>query len=601
MTSHRRSPFRSVPWALLAAALLGAPLPPQAPPPQRDFEDLLPASTYATLRFGGLEACGVATDAMAMTGLVHAFLDRLPAATRQQFLDPGIEQATSEVQRALQRAALRPEDLRAVLARPMTIALGRLTVEGMGPSVTLLIDRGNAGPALDRLLDRLWRVLPAYGPPVDAGIAGGDIQLRQAENMPPLFAGNLGSLVVLGNSRGYLRELAQAAQGRTAALASLPAFAAARHQLGQPALASLFVNTRSVSAAMAPHLPYEATELSDALGVGALDGVYLGMAGGPGGGAGLLHIGLAGSTKGLCKALVAAPVDLQLASMCSKNAVAFAAGSFDLPAVLDAARTLLPMLPGGIGEQVGRELHHALRRELGQLGTTPDDVDGTLRAFGSQLAMALSLERGAVPKPELLVLLAVRDRLRVAALLQRLEGLAAARGGMEWKTRRAGAHEIRYTALRAGDLQLSPSYVLLDGGLLLASDTAALVRALNQVGKPDSLAVAEDFAAMANGSRGASGVVHLRLFRAVELGWRSVETMLYPLLDQQADQIGFTSDALPDQEAMARALGVCSLAWHVDEHGISLRGAGPVGLAAAVAAVGKVADQILQRASARLY
>ena len=70
-----------------------------------------------------------------------------------------------------------------------------------------------------------------------------------------------------------------------------------------------------------------------------------------------------------------------------------------------------------------------------------------------------------------------------------------------------------------------------------------------------SLAAADDFVEMARSADGASGVLHVRAFRGVELGWRTVETMLYPLLDARADEVGFDSQALPDQDQLAAALG----------------------------------------------
>ncbi len=150
--------------------------------------------------------------------------------------------------------------------------------------------------------------------------------------------------------------------------------------------------------------------------------------------------------------------------------------------------------------------------------------------------------------------------------------------------------------------QLSPCYVLRADGLWCASDAAALVRALHQVEEADdSLAVQPDFVALQQSTQGASGVLHLRLFRAVELGWRSVETWLYPQLDAQRDELGFGREALPDAEEVARALGTSTFVYRIDGDGITLGSRGPLTLGSLLAALGAVAEEVLTRAGGRVF
>jgi hypothetical protein len=590
----------SVGFVLCAAALAQAPAANQRSP-----EDLLPASSYASVRFGGLDGLAQAADQHSLAQIVEAFLQKLPAETRQRFLEQGMEQAVEHLQAHLGEVGLSANTLRNVLRRPMALGLGRLTVRGMGPSAALVIDTGEARADVEELLQVAARLAQGHGASIhgsDVEVAGMKMRSMQFEGGPEVLAGSLGHCYVITNSRGYLHDMAAVAAGRMAGLATT-SLGAQRQQLPQAALVSLFLNTRPFCSMFDEHLPYEAAEFGRALGVDSLDGTFLGTSAGGGGTTDVLHLGLGGDPSGLMKACMAVPADLQFAQFCSANTVAFMAHSLDVPAAIDAFGRLLEALPDDARAQARRGIGRNLQRSLRRLGTSPQEAEALLRSFGNQVGLAFALEKGAVPKPELLAFVAVKNWQNVAALLGKLEQAVAEQLHAEWKTRQAGDAEIRFFNLKVEDkLQLSPCYARTSKGLLLASDANAMVRALNQAGKQDeALAAQADFASAAQVSAGASGLVHLRLFRAAELGWRSVETMAYPQLDEHADEVGFTSEALPDQEAVARALGTLTWSLHVDRHGVGLKSHGSLGLGAVLAAMGRAADEVLQRAGGKIY
>jgi hypothetical protein len=594
-----------LPRSLLVLSLGSALCAQAARTGPRSLEDVLPASTYAVARFGGLDACRDAAHHQPMAAVVDAFLAKLPPEVRAQFVDAQLDRASDQLQQGLQQAGMSPADMRAVLSRPMALALGRLTVEGHGPSVALLVDAGDAAPAIDRLL----AAIEAQGSHQGLQLAWSDVEIGSAKvrraqgpaEMPALFVGHVGGCFVLSNSRGYLREIDLVAQGKQPALTAASDLGTLARRLPQPALASLFLNTKSLSSMFDAHLPYEAAAFGDALGLGHLDSLYLGTTAATTGGCDLIHIGLQGNPEGLVKALHSKPADLSFARLCSQNTIVFGAGSLDVPAVVDAFDRLLDLLPAEAREEMQREMKRELRREL---GTTPQEADAVLRAFGNQVGFAIGLEKGAVPKPELLVRLVVRDAARVAPLLQKLEAAVVREAGVEWKTRMVGEASIRFCNLEVPDanFQLSPCYVQAGNDLLFGSDVAALVRALKQGDKQEeSFAAQPDYAVMAADCKGASGVLHLRLFRAVELGWRSLETWAYPQVDAHKDEIGFGSEALPDAEAMAKALGTSTFVHVVDGSGMTWRSTGTFGLGGLLAAFGAAADEVLHRACGKVY
>lgn len=589
----------------LTLCSLGVAQAPHVAPPATD--DVLPASTYASVQFGGLSACRRSATAMPLAVLVDNFLKRVPAETRATRVDQSLDHAAQHLQHHLQQVGLSAADLRAVLGQPMTVAIGRLSIEGMGPSVALVIEEGESAAAIGRCTAAIENLARQFG----AGIVFddvkiGDLTVRHATmpDGPPVFLGSVGGYFVLTNSRGQLREIADVVRGVQPGLARTTRLADLRRRLPQPALASVFVNTASVASMLDAHLPYEAAAFGAALGLGQCDALYAGTTASARGGSDVVHFGLGGSERGLMKALVAQPADLGFARLCSQNTVVFAAGSFDAQAVLDAFSHFVELLPAPAREQADVNLRRGLDRGLRRFGTTREAVAGLVHAFGNQVGFALSLEKGAVPKPEVLVHVAVRDATVVAPVLQQLEAMVAERGHVEWKTRKVGEHEIRFCNVDADEIQLklSPCYVLTEKALLLGSDAAALVRALRQGDQPEeSFAAQPDFKALQATAAGGSGVLHLRLFRGVEIGWRTVETMVYPQLDAHQQEVGFSSEALPDAESMAKALGTSTFVYNVDDDGITWKSHGTLAFGSLLAGFGALADDLLSRASGKVY
>ncbi|MFK7741150.1 MAG: hypothetical protein AB8H80_12600 [Planctomycetota bacterium] len=572
----------------------------------RSVDQLLPASSYAAIRFGGLSAFRKAASDQPLSQLFEQFLGELPAELREEIVAGNLDQMADEVRRELTNMGIKPTDLRSMLERPMAVGVGRISLEGMGPSVCLLIDAGDARQQINRCMKAVGGMLPRMGADTSLGrveIAGHALYQLQFDGGPSVFAGWLGSTYCVSNSRGYLREVAAVAAGQQASLFGTTRAGELHGKLGGEPLLAGALNASTIMDALAPHMPYEAGDFADALGVGRLDTVYGGVAGSPTGSKDLFHLGLAGSSDGLLKSLVQQPANLDFASICSENTVVFGAGSFDVPAVLSAFEKFVDLLPQQAQDEMRREMGREFGRELRRMGTSPQELHAMMQAFGSQVGMALSLEKGPVPKPELLMRLTVRDHDLVAGLLQRVEQMSSQEGGVEWRSRKSGDDAIRFCSMQVeGGLMLTPCYLLTNDALWFGSDALGLSRAMKRADRPEqSLAAQPDFAQMADKTDGASGVLYVRAFRGVQIGWRSVETMLYPMLDAQADEIGFGSEALPDQEQMAKALGTTTIAYHVGDDGVTVRAEGSMTIGALLAGLGAMADRVLSLASAQVF
>jgi hypothetical protein len=589
---------------------LALTLAAQAPlPPQRTLADLLPPSTYAVLEFDGIAACRAAADQLPVASALRHFLAGLPAGTREGMVDEQLVMAGEEVRAELAGIGLAPGDVRAALARPMALAVGRLTIEGYGPSVALLVDVAEDAAAVANCVGALRRGLQAQGDlrgersGVDVG--GHALACLDLAEGPPIYHGVVGTTYVVTNSRGLVREITDVAAGKAPSLVTTTRLGELRAQFGARPIFSGFYNIGAVLSMLAPHLPYEAADFADALGIGGIDALYAAYGAGAEGGADFNHIGVGGSHQGLAKVLLATPVDLAFARACSPDTVAFAAGSLDVPGAIAAVRRFLALLPAEPRREAERGLARAMRQLAREFGHQPGELDALVRAFGTQFGVAFSLAAGAVPKPELLVHVGVRDPEVVQQLLQGLEQHVAQGVGLEFRSRDVDGTTVRFVNVRLpeAELQISPSYALHGESLWIASDVATLVKALRQSAGDagESLAAQEDFRLFAARVHGASGALHLRLFRAAQLGWRAVEQFGFPFVDAHADEIGFGSEALPDAETVAKALGTHTVAFHVDDRGVTVRSQGTLGFGALYAGLGAALDHVLEAATGKSH
>ncbi len=580
-------------------------LPAQAPqlPPQ-SAADLLPASTFAAVQFAGIEACAEAAEQLPMGAVIREFLENVPAATRAEHLDEHLDRAAQHVRQTLKRVGIAPQDLQAFLGCKHAIGIGRPTIEGMGPSFAWLVETGGAEneAAFERLISALAGLgqrAGAIGRASEVEIDGAPFRLWRVQGHVPVFVGKVGSHMVVTNSRGYVREIGAVVSGQRQSLQKGSSLGRVQRMLGDAnVLASVFANTKKLCSMADPVLPYEISEWSDVLGLGKLDGIYAATAAGGDGAVEMLHIGMNGSPDGLFKVAASKPLDFHVARCFSENTVAFAALRCNVPGLIEAFDRFVDLLPAEAQHEIRHELHREFGRELRRAGSSPEELHKLLDAFGDQIAFGLSLEPSAVPKPEMLVRISVNDAAPISNLLQRFEALLTEEEGLAWKSRNVDGTTVRFVNVNIqNEFKLSPCYALTEDALMIGSDTAALVRALRSDDPEESLWGQDDFESVRKDMKGAFGVLHLRLFRASELGWRTVETMAFPQIDAHADELGFDSDALPDQDQMSEALGCTTIGAHVDAKGYTLVTTGLLGNGPWLALFGRLADEVLARAS----
>lgn len=130
----------------------------------------------------------------------------------------------------LKQQGLNPSDLRALIGQPMTWAVGRLSIEGMGPSMCLVIEEGNERQAINRCVRVGLNLLRRFAGEVavkQIKIAGTPFYHVSVEGTP-IFAGSIAGNYCISNSRGYLREVAEVAAGKKKGLTAITGVAGVR-------------------------------------------------------------------------------------------------------------------------------------------------------------------------------------------------------------------------------------------------------------------------------------------------------------------------------------------------------------------------------------
>ena len=76
---------------------------------------------------------------------------------------------------------------------------------------------------------------------------------------------------------------------------------------------------------------------------------------------------------------------------------------------------------------------------------------------------------------------------------------------------------------------------------------------------------------------------------------------MLPQLDAQKEELGFSSEDLPEPDEFAKGLGTMTLSATCDDDGLRVRMRGNIGLGGLAAGFLAVVDEVLQRAAAKIY
>jgi hypothetical protein len=590
--------LRHLSFAVLSIAAFAAAQ--QGPAPA----DSLPASTWAMASFAGFDRCGEAVGGHRAAKLLKSFYDGLPQDVREQRVVAMLEQVAAQLREGEQQTPLRVAALRGFARRPMALGIGRPTILGWAPSLALVVDEGNSGQDLDALLAQLAAARPEPTRLQKGSVAGLACTLVEGDGMPTLYAVHEAGTFVFTNSEGYLREILAVKRGEQPSISSATHLGAQRARMQEQPLVEVFVNASTMAPMFAPFLPYETADFGRALGIESFGGAYL--AAGPSGEGTVetLDLQIAGAKDGLLKAALSGQVDFEAARYFDKETVAFAALRIDANALPEAFDRMLALLPREAARDMRRDVTREFLRGFRGAGITDAEVEELFGSMHGSITAGFSFGTAPAPIPGVTAVLRLRDVAAATRWLDRVRN-ATVEQGLQWKVRMQGDTTIHYCSAPIsgeGGIELTPSYAIHDGNLVIGSTTKVVLDALKQrADESTSLFRETDFTVAMLAEEGAMGLVHLRPGRLCERRWGLAETWVLPQIDANQEELGFSSEDLPEPEDIAAALGTSTVSLTCDGDGLRLRMRGNLGLGGVAACFCVLADEVLARANAKTF
>jgi hypothetical protein len=569
-------------------ALLATPAFPQDPD---SIEDVFPASSWALVRFAGLAECARAADRLGLVRLGKASLDEAGPELRAA-VESALQRDVPQWHRALEDAGLEPAVLRAVLANPIAAGVGRPTFFGgtPWPSVALALDVTGCDREAASLIEFVEQCVRQQTPDVErttVEVHGTSMAFLAAPRRSGEVAhARSGRYLLLANCASYLRECLATCRGELPSYGDSAAYRESRERLPEAALVNGHLSLEPLWFTR-PFLPYEVTDVFDALGLSALDGVSFALA--TDGGLDVAHLGIEGPDSGVLRSALGRPASLGAAALCPTDTLLYATLSIDTCGAMAAVRRVFDALPREFGSDLREQVARDLDQQLQGLGTGLDELCASIGLFGPELTIAVTSPGSSALQPELVAMVDVAD----AEAAQRLLAAALHRLGVsEGKETAYGETPIRYwNAFEGSPMPYRPAVAVHGGRLIAASSSRALKSALARAaGKSEGLDAEDDFAPIAASAQGASGLVVLRLNSAVPQLW----SLAVPWLEKALAKLGDVDpDVLPTREQVSEAIGDGVVTFTVDGDGISLCSRQVLGPGALIAAAGALFDHAL--------
>lgn len=572
-------------------------------PAQQDrlpVDGIFPNSSYAVLRFGGLQEAKEAARAIDLLELGRRSLSKAGIADLAALCPGGCDQCFTRLRAELSRAGLSPASLRGLLRRPLAFGVGRPTLHMRGlPSMLLAFDvlgrEEDAARVVSSLVSHFERALgPEALQRSTSKFLEHDIHQVRARNGAWLITHAIADgYLMIGTGSGYLEDCIRTIQRGGRSIRANPAYRRGLARLrGQP-LFSLFLNTRPLVRALEPFLPYEAQGFGRLLGVEGMDGIFWGSKPGPKASTDVVLVGMPGSEKGLLKALFQKPATGRAAKFCAAESVLFATVTLDPQTFAGSCKVLLEHLP----TEVRREVTRGIGRGMRQGGVRLPRLERLLAPFGNEITVAATLPLRQGLLPELSLFLEVKDPERAERLiLDELRPLLGFRGG-RLRTRPYEGSKIHFYT-RPG-LPISPAFVIRNRMLIFSLMRTDLERTLARASSGQPTLADTSFRGEFRAASPASGFVHLRIGQVIAPLWRQARPHIHSMIDGALADIapeGIAYDVIPTSARIAEAVGDINLSWIASRQGWIYQEQNPCGMANLLALACSAFDWCLREA-----
>ncbi len=520
--------------------------------------ELFPASTYAVIESAGVDAHTAAADADALGEIVKDVVTALIES------EGFIEEIERDIMREMR--PFTPQPLHTILRQPGALALGRFIFfdREFIPSFVYAIDVKENGDAVRAALTELEQTV--FGRRREMfkreTVQFHDHSMRQiTTNRGPeeILVLDVGDAILLSNARPFLAECVARRSGEVPSYSGYTKGIDPNWPMRR--LLSVHADLERFYGAIEAIMPWEVATIIDELGVESLTDLRAAIS--PAGEEGfraVARLGMTTEAKGLLRRVLPGGVDLTLADYADDDTVLFAAGSFDSKELQEGLAKIVANLPSFMT----RDLDYFLRdldRGLEPIGMTRDDLVALMHSLGNKYSMAVSVQPGPIPIPQMIFMGNVRDGAALDALLTKVQKAS----GIEWKTDPQGIH---YASVKAGQVRVNPCFIRDGETLMIGSQVQALRKAMKRKESGSgALAQREDFTAQ---------VAKVKKPNLTAMSWIDASTLIelfygmsLPMIRSEvSNEFPDVADAFPDADELAEAAGHLLHTLHFDDAGM---------------------------------
>ena len=568
----------------------GAPKPapaakkPAQPKEQFPGETLVPANA---LVFVSLPNPGASEERFKQTALHQITQDPALKGLTGPLIakfNEGLAKVEAEV---LQKTGLTIQDISTTFSKGVSLAALPASGEAKGKEAQpLLVLKPETMDAFNAAMAKVAQKLSAEQGEYEAeGLKVKTLSHKEKETSYV----QLGELVVASNSREVVQAaIRQHKAGRKGSLAAEANYAQVVKRLGDAASdLFVYVNGSQLVAKLTEKKPMPAGA-ADASGANSIKALAFAVSIRDKGIRDVFYLHAPGPKQGVINILSPDPLAASILKQVPQDAGSFIAGRMNMPFLYEEIKKMTTL---GDPEKTAK-WDQGVAMGGGMMGM--DIEKDLLPSFGNEFCFytRVGAPGAALPVPEVALLLSVKDKAKLQALLARIEMLAAAKmGGAKpgaapagWKQLQHAGETIKYTNLPIPlplPISLNPSYALTDKFLIISISTQAAKAALDNLKQPKAdITASEDFKHVTAALSSGYGFVGYSDIKKSIAQAMATLPMTAPMLAQKG--IVLDPATLPQPDAVAKHLFGGALVLRGEENGLSIEGFSPVGATSAL-------------------
>jgi len=514
----------------------------------------------------------------------HPFSALLKDAEVTAFLKPLMQYIEQGETRARAMLGLTVAEILTILSGRVEVALiGVADLDGRAvPNWALHVRVGDAEARARALVSRLVEMARADGAEIETTRLG-EVEAWHLREPASTYALFTHGAFLVATDRGLAEKFIAATPDPAGTLATDPTYTLVADRVkAAGAHASYHVNLKAVfrllrEAALAGELPQGVfDQIMERLGLTGLDSIGGSLAIGPRGVTEVIHVHTTGERTGLLALADTVKPGLTLPARVPPGAIAYFGGKLDwlktYDLLVDVVGEMLADLSPGELEQMDEWLDLA---ESGAWGfKLREDL---LAALGDEFALSVGVPNPGAIIPDLVVTLKIRDKAKVAGLLEKLKTLLPPDKVNVSRLMIKGTPLYVYH-LKNSKQPLTPAVAVLDDVLVAGLLSASVRRCVR--GFTGSLAEKERFqdGIASIGLQDTSSVTSL-VYLDLKAGFSYLYEFFGPMLsgvDPDDLPVGLDFALLPSTEALVRPFHPMVAASRIEKDGITSVTVGPV-------------------------